>query len=364
MVLIDMHQPGVEARPLKQMTGNEEFGEVFFTDARVPVDQVLGEVGGGWGVAMLLLSFERGSSAMGQYTAFRANSARSSTLRGRPAAGAAPSPRIRCCGSGSPRRSIELEALKLHSLHILTKVERGEELGFESSMTKLQWSETHQDIGEVYMDVVGPDGLDHPGDRRQQGTSCTRSRRARCGRVRRRSGAARRRCSATSSPSTCSACPASRSLRRRRTVEFALTDEQRALQDTVRVLPARPLRPGRRARGLRRPRRRRQPGRVCGRRSAEQGWLAVLVPEEHDGLGLGLLDAAVIVRCLGAGVVPSAYTATLLAAEAIRLAGSRSSRRRGCRGWRPERYGLRSRCAARAATGRCPARRSRLTATS
>ena len=53
---------------------------------------------------------------------------------------------------------VELEALKLHSLHILTKVERGEELGFESSMTKLQWSETHQDIGELYLDVLGPDG--------------------------------------------------------------------------------------------------------------------------------------------------------------------------------------------------------------
>ena len=49
----------------------------------------------------------------------------------------------------------------------------------------------------------------------------------------------------------------------------------------------------------------------------------MLVPEEYDGLGLGLLDAAVIVRCLGAGAVPGAYTATLLAAEAIRLAGSR-----------------------------------------
>ena len=53
---------------------------------------------------------------------------------------------------------IELEVLKLHALNILTKVERGEELGFGSSMTKLQWSETHQDIGELYLDVVGADG--------------------------------------------------------------------------------------------------------------------------------------------------------------------------------------------------------------
>jgi alkylation response protein AidB-like acyl-CoA dehydrogenase len=158
MVLLDMHQPGVEARPLKQMTGNEEFGEVFFTDARVPVDQVLGEVGGGWGVAMLLLSFERGSSAMGQYTAFRRELEEVMDLARRTRRGAATVAQDPTIRQRIAQSVIELEALKLHSLHVLTKVERGEELGFESSMTKLQWSETHQDIGEVYMDVVGPDG--------------------------------------------------------------------------------------------------------------------------------------------------------------------------------------------------------------
>jgi len=58
-------------RPLKTMSGKAHFCEVFFTDARVPVSQVLGEVGGGWGVAMLLLSFERGASALGYYETFR-----------------------------------------------------------------------------------------------------------------------------------------------------------------------------------------------------------------------------------------------------------------------------------------------------
>jgi alkylation response protein AidB-like acyl-CoA dehydrogenase len=71
MLLVDMHQSGVEARPLKQMTGASEFGEVFFTDATVPKSDVLGGEGNGWATAMLLLSFERGSSAIGQYTEFR-----------------------------------------------------------------------------------------------------------------------------------------------------------------------------------------------------------------------------------------------------------------------------------------------------
>ncbi|NMH97091.1 acyl-CoA dehydrogenase family protein [Pseudonocardia acidicola] len=56
--------------------------------------------------------------------------------------------------------------------------------------------------------------------------------------------------------------------------------------------------------------------------AAEQGWLAVLVPEEHDGLGLGLVEAQVISRALGAGVAPGPWRGSVLAAEAIRLAGS------------------------------------------
>jgi alkylation response protein AidB-like acyl-CoA dehydrogenase len=150
IVLLDMHQPGVEARPLKQMTGNEEFGEVFFTDARVPVDQVLGEVGGGWGVAMLLLSFERGSSALPQYAAFRREV--DDIVELAKTLGRDRDPLLRQKIAASV---VELECLRYHSLDILTKVEQGKELGAASSMTKLQWSETHQGIGELFTDVAG-----------------------------------------------------------------------------------------------------------------------------------------------------------------------------------------------------------------
>jgi alkylation response protein AidB-like acyl-CoA dehydrogenase len=158
MLLIDMHAEGVDARPLKQMTGNEEFGEVFFTDVKVPKECVLGEVGEGWGVAMLLLSFERGSSAIGQYTRFRAEyDAIAKVAR---ESGRSKDPALR---QKLAKVLVELEVLRLHSWHILTQVEQGEELGFESSMTKLQWSETHQDLGEVFMDVVGYGGQQVPG---------------------------------------------------------------------------------------------------------------------------------------------------------------------------------------------------------
>ncbi len=154
MLLIDMHAEGVEARPLKQMSGASEFGEVFFTDVRVPKDSILGPVDKGWEVAMVLLSFERGSSAMGQYTAFRReldDIAQLAVARERFGRAAAEDPVLRQKLGSS---LVELELLKLHSLHVLTAVEQGRELGFEASMTKLQWSETHQDIGELFLDVA------------------------------------------------------------------------------------------------------------------------------------------------------------------------------------------------------------------
>ncbi len=158
MLLIDMHAEGVDARPLKQMTGNEEFGEVFLTDVKVPKEMVLGEPGAGWNVAMLLLSFERGSSAIGQYTRFRAEyDAIVKVARER---GRTKDPALR---QRLADVLVNLETLRLHSWHIATKVEQGEQLGFESSMTKLQWSETHQDLGEIYMDVVGYEGQAIPG---------------------------------------------------------------------------------------------------------------------------------------------------------------------------------------------------------
>ena len=156
MLLVDMHQPGVEARPLKQMTGSSEFGEVFFTDATCPITEVLGGEGNGWATAMLLLSFERGSSAMGQYTEFRkmwdevAGAAADVDRDGRPAAH---DPVLR---QAMARSLVELECLKYHSWHILTQTSQGKDLGFEASMTKLMWAETFRDLSDVYSDVVGP----------------------------------------------------------------------------------------------------------------------------------------------------------------------------------------------------------------
>ncbi len=109
-------------------------------------------------------------------------------------------------------------------------------------------------------------------------------------------------------------------------MEFALDDEQRALQDAVRsylrdrfgpkevrALYDDPAAVGAGADGV--------PPELW-KAIGEQGWLAVLVPEEHDGIGLGLLDAAVLARAFGAGTVPGPWLGTILLGEAVRLAGS------------------------------------------
>ncbi len=155
MLLVDMHQPGIEARPLRQMTGQSEFGEVFYTDATCPRTDVLGGEGNGWATAMLLLSFERGSSAIGQYTEFRklweevVDVAARLDRDGRPAS---QDPVLRQELAGA---LVELECLKYHSWHVLTQTSQGRDLGFEASMTKIMWSETFRRVSDAYERVVG-----------------------------------------------------------------------------------------------------------------------------------------------------------------------------------------------------------------
>ena len=104
-------------------------------------------------------------------------------------------------------------------------------------------------------------------------------------------------------------------------MKFQLTDEQRALQDAVRSYLRDRFGPDKVRALYEDPDGDGSPADLW-RAIGEQGWLAVLVPEEHDGIGLGLLDAAVIARAFGAATVPGPWTSTLVLGEAVRLAGS------------------------------------------
>ncbi|MCU1589783.1 MAG: acyl-CoA dehydrogenase protein [Frankiales bacterium] len=104
-------------------------------------------------------------------------------------------------------------------------------------------------------------------------------------------------------------------------MDFALTDEQRALDDAVRSYLRDRFGPSQVRAVYEDPAGDGDPAELW-KAVGEQGWLAVLVPEEYDGMGLGLLDASVIARAFGAGTVPGPWLGTVLAAEAVRLAGS------------------------------------------
>jgi len=105
-------------------------------------------------------------------------------------------------------------------------------------------------------------------------------------------------------------------------MEFALNDEQRALQDAVRSYLRDRFGPAQ-VRALYDDPTTDGVPEALWRSTGEQGWLAVLVPEEHDGIGLGLLDASVLARAFGAGTVPGPWLGTVLLGEAVRLAGSK-----------------------------------------
>lgn len=104
-------------------------------------------------------------------------------------------------------------------------------------------------------------------------------------------------------------------------MKFQLTDEQRALQDAVRSYLRDRFGPDKVRALYEDPDGDGVPAELW-RALGEQGWLAVLVPEEHDGIGLGLLDAAVIARAFGAATVAGPWTSTVVLGEAVRLAGS------------------------------------------
>jgi alkylation response protein AidB-like acyl-CoA dehydrogenase len=151
-VLVPMRQPGVEIRPIRQMTGSAEFNEVFFDGARTAASNVIGEVGGGWRVAMATLAFERGASTLGQQLSFRHELSEIVAIAN--SNGSARDPLIR---QRLAKAWIELEIMRVHALRTIALMQHGE-LGRESMVSKVYWATWHRSLGELAMDVLGADG--------------------------------------------------------------------------------------------------------------------------------------------------------------------------------------------------------------
>ena len=147
-MIVDMHAPGVEVRPLRQLTGSSEFNEVFLDDVRVPAANLVGEEGKGWEIAQTTLAHERG-------TAPRQLVIHRMLLRG-PDPPRARGRRRRRSGRASRAAAIEVEIAKLNNWRTLTRLVRGEPLGPESSFIKLYWSEMSQRMHDTVMRALGP----------------------------------------------------------------------------------------------------------------------------------------------------------------------------------------------------------------
>jgi alkylation response protein AidB-like acyl-CoA dehydrogenase len=155
-LLVDMKSPGLAIRPLRQITGEAEFNEVFLENVRVPASNVVGKVNEGWGVALTTLAYERDVLTMIRHISLRTalqkllSLARRTMKNGRPAA---EDPVVR---QKIAALSIGERVLQLNGYRSLTKILRGGAPGPEGSTSKLFWSQLDQELAELATEIIGP----------------------------------------------------------------------------------------------------------------------------------------------------------------------------------------------------------------
>ncbi|MCK9503741.1 MAG: acyl-CoA dehydrogenase [Porticoccaceae bacterium] len=156
-LLVDMRSPGVTLRPLKQISGESEFNETFFDNVEVPLENLVGELNGGWKIAMTTLAYERGpEDALGRQIRFKQELDRlihtlSQLQRNDRAIIEDPVVRQKVAKS-----IVDLEVMRLNVLRRFSKALKGEPRGPDASMVKLYWSHIMQNMYEMALEVLGP----------------------------------------------------------------------------------------------------------------------------------------------------------------------------------------------------------------
>ena len=157
-LLLNMRQPGVEVRPLKQITGHALFSEVFMTNARADRRDLIGAVGQGWEIAQTTLGYERGANSLGRVTRYAAafhqlvRATRELRRGGRPLI---EDPAVR---AKMGRMFAELEVQRYAALRVLSALQNGESPGAASSITKLSYTEFEKRYYETALEILGPWG--------------------------------------------------------------------------------------------------------------------------------------------------------------------------------------------------------------
>ena len=151
-LMMEIDQPGIEIRGIKQINGDAEFNETFFTDARCPADSLIGAPGDGWKIAMGLLAFERGVSTLGQQMGFR--NELDEIIAAAKVNGAARDPLIR---QRIAKAEIGLNLMRYGALRMLSQTDHSKIDG--AALTyKIQWATWRRGLGELAMDVLGQNG--------------------------------------------------------------------------------------------------------------------------------------------------------------------------------------------------------------
>lgn len=148
-LLVPMQQEGVEIRPIEQITGTAEFNEVFFDNATTDASNIVGEVDGGWKIAMATLAFERGASTLGQQLSFEIELREITRIANENGAAEDPTIRQRLASAW-----IGLRVMRLNALRLLSAT-RGGEMPRSAMISKLYWATWHRELGKLAMDVLG-----------------------------------------------------------------------------------------------------------------------------------------------------------------------------------------------------------------
>ena len=148
-LLVPLDQPGVQIRPIVQLTGDSEFNEVFFDDARTDADLVVGAPGDGWRVAMGTLTFERGVSTLGQQIVYARELSGVVELAKR--TGVVDDPLIR---ERLTRSWAGLRTMRSYALATMDVEQPGQD-----NVSKLLWANWHRELGEIAMEVAGKAGM-------------------------------------------------------------------------------------------------------------------------------------------------------------------------------------------------------------
>jgi len=161
-LLCPMNQPGIEVRPIEQVDGSAEFCEVFLTDARCPKDNVVGGVNNGWKVAMTTLGFERGTSATTGYRRFEKEL--KIIIDEAKGNGKIHDPLVR---QDLMRAYSKVQIMKVNGLRTLSNIVQGKKdpgVATLGATNKMFWSEYHQHVMNLAIDVLGMDGQILTGD--------------------------------------------------------------------------------------------------------------------------------------------------------------------------------------------------------